>query len=855
MITRISVISLLVLLTCTLTTVTAWSCDIMPSPVDGRISRISGGSTMLRCMADDAAFADAAEVVWYAKKGDAFVPIGNNTGLSVRSSPGGRLMFVLTALEDANNYKCEVTINGETQSCDVELVVNEAIEFVDAPKKQNPRVGADAEIKCRVSGTPRPDITWTQGAQRQLTSHDIRGYEFRENGQILVIPDYQVKDDGRYICMASQELEGDFKTIQIDVAGHIAPSIETHPSANTTQNQGFSIVYECTGLGTPLPTYSWWKGDTTDGQRLTDTDKYRITDITDERTLVVVGKRLVIVDLMAADMGPYTCQARNKLDTAEFMTFLHVFLKPSITPMSNLVVKENAHVQIPCNYSGDGTLKATWITPTGKALITPGTDDPAPKQHNDNIYPTIDGNNLTLHILNVDINYAGQYTCQVENEAGKVVEHVNLRVEHAPVHIAHSDAPVRAVIGQKTEVFCEAEAVPLVDWEWSGPNGAITTGKNFWIDTETPSDTVSRSVLTIQPQMASEFGEYQCRASNEKGNDSWYTEIVLVETPEVPTGILTNGSHPTFVIIHVNSYMNMGAGSSKQPVEVEFRYTDMDMKMSEDFDWTLDGTPIKLGYVATSTYTIHQMLPNTEYVIQVRGVNEAGESEWSEEVPYSTSDPRVPNAPVFMVPDENFEPCNELCRIEWTAPISNGGMEITGYRVEYAPMSDDRTLDGAFVGYRDPLPAHQQSINMQQLRPSTYYTIRIYALNGIGQSEPAELIVITPNNLLQVAGISAGMVVLIVIIVLFVICAVIDVCCYFLNQCGFIMFVCINCCGREHPENMKQRDMHQLEEANNVDDKQPLNRVAVGAVDEKEPLETTPLNGADNALTGKATTV
>lgn len=69
----------------------------------------------------------------------------------------------------------------------------------------------------------------------------------------------------------------------------------------------------------------------------------------------------------------------------------------------------------------------------------------------------------------------------------------------------------------------------------------------------------------------------------------------------------------------------------------------------------------------------------------------------------------------------------------------------------------------------------------------------------------------------RVAGVSAGVVVLIVVLVLFIICALIDVVCYFLNQCGFIMFVCINCCGRQPPEHsMKQRDMHQLEEANKL---------------------------------------
>lgn len=49
------------------------------------------------------------------------------------------------------------------------------------------------------------------------------------------------------------------------------------------------------------------------------------------------------------------------------------------------------------------------------------------------MYVTIDKNNLTLHILDVNINEAGRYSCQVKNDAGTVVEHVYLRVKRESV--------------------------------------------------------------------------------------------------------------------------------------------------------------------------------------------------------------------------------------------------------------------------------------------------------------------------------------------------------------------------------------------------------------------------------------
>ena len=50
-----------------------------------------------------------------------------------------------------------------------------------------------------------------------------------------------------------------------------------------------------------------------------------MTNVTFEGGLDVRGQKLTIKDLTAADMGPYTCQAKNALDAAEFMTFLNVF--------------------------------------------------------------------------------------------------------------------------------------------------------------------------------------------------------------------------------------------------------------------------------------------------------------------------------------------------------------------------------------------------------------------------------------------------------------------------------------------------------------------------------------------------
>jgi hypothetical protein len=251
------------------------------------------------------------------------------------------------------------------------------------------------------------------------------------------------------------------------------------------------------------------------------------------------------------------------------------------------------------------------------------------------------------------------------------------------------------------------------------------------------------------------------------------------------------------------------------------------------------------------------MQPDTDYFLQARGGTEAGVSEWCATEPYLTAAPRVPSAPLIVRPDTKEQVCDDECHVEWTAPVSDGGAQITGYRIEYASMSDAVTVMDTFTSYADPLPAHQLQLSMRHLRPSTYYTVRLFAMNEWGQSVPDERVILTPGSLVQPAGVSAGTVVLIVLLVLVGVCAVIDIACYFLNQCGFIMFLCVNCCGRAAPEHsMKHRDMHAMEQAHRNDDTQLLKSQGAPPCEDKEPLETTPLNGSpETGLTGKATTV
>ncbi len=159
------------------------------------------------------------------------------------------------------------------------------------------------------------------------------------------------------------------------------------------------------------------------------------------------------------------------------------------------------------------------------------------------------------------------------------------------------------------------------------------------------------------------------------------------------------------------------------------------------------------------------MKPERDYRIRVRGENEAGNSDWSAPEPYTTSSARSPATPVFgvdtLIKDESASTpiymCNDMCQVEWTEP-ENHGRPVTGYAIYYADwkMEADGSMGkvaGAFIPVTSTdgstLPAHEHAAQLRMLSPDHYYAIRLVAVNELGDSQPAELILRTPGTWLE----------------------------------------------------------------------------------------------------------
>uniref|UniRef100_A0A5K3EN24 non-specific serine/threonine protein kinase n=1 Tax=Mesocestoides corti TaxID=53468 RepID=A0A5K3EN24_MESCO len=134
---------------------------------------------------------------------------------------------------------------------------------------------------------------------------------------------------------------------------------------------------------------------------------------------------------------------------------------------------------------------------------------------------------------------------------------------------------------------------------------------------------------------------------------------------------------------------------------------------------------------ATATkVTVDGLEPEGEYEFRVRGVNAAGPgnpslpSELTKVEPKKTK-PKGPDE----VSVRNI--LANSCKVEWTPPLFDGGLPITGYAVE---VCDEAT------GVWSPItsPIHENSVDVQGLAEGHRYMFRVAAINALGRSEPTE---------------------------------------------------------------------------------------------------------------------
>ncbi|XP_047393930.1 obscurin [Sciurus carolinensis] len=162
-------------------------------------------------------------------------------------------------------------------------------------------LGETVKLACRVTGTPRPIVSWYKdGKPVEVDPHHIL-IEDPDGSCTLILDNLTGVDSGQYMCFAASAA-GSASTlgkILVQVPPRFVNKLRASPFV-----EGEDAQLSCTIEGAPHPQIRWYK----DGALLTAGGKYRM--LSEPRSGLLV---LVVSAAGKEDLGHYECELVNRL--------------------------------------------------------------------------------------------------------------------------------------------------------------------------------------------------------------------------------------------------------------------------------------------------------------------------------------------------------------------------------------------------------------------------------------------------------------------------------------------------------------------------------------------------------------
>ena len=223
--------------------------------------------------------------------------------------------------------------------------------------------------------------------------------------------------------------------------------------------------------------------------------------------------------------------------------------------------------------------------------------------------------------------------------------------------------------------------------------------------------------------------QVQVRAANRSGDGAWSTSASAAPAPQKPAA-------PGRATLTVK---NQGLSVSwTEPATNGSAITDYDVQYracTKSADLTCASSPTwgswtdRTGETASDTATTVELtgLTNgTAYQVQVRAANAQGESDWSPLAKATAATtPSAPGQPTVTTGAQQLA-------VSWTAPSSDGGEAITGYKVRYCDQSTACDADDEWT--TETLTGTDTTTDLTGLTNGTTYRVQVAATNSVGDS-------------------------------------------------------------------------------------------------------------------------
>ena len=209
-----------------------------------------------------------------------------------------------------------------------------------------------------------------------------------------------------------------------------------------------------------------------------------------------------------------------------------------------------------------------------------------------------------------------------------------------------------------------------------------------------------------------------------------------------PANRAVSGIDTGVYVSNENNTAFRNGNKAKNPITIEVEYVGLDIEEdSETITITVvdsDGKPVEGAYVKVGT-TVKQTDKNGQADFKVSG-------SYSVSYKYTKNDEYVTlgsgkTEAVLSVPAKMSKPAittgTEKLTIKWTAPSSTGGSDVTKYIVSLTKGTTEKTYE---------YDADTTKATIENLTGGSKYTIKVAAVNAIGQGEYSPEATATPSK-------------------------------------------------------------------------------------------------------------
>ncbi|TPP58326.1 Septate junction protein [Fasciola gigantica] len=653
--------------------------------------------------------------------------------------------------------------------------------------------GATVLMTCEASAIPSPQHQWFRNgvdlsdliARRVLDPTRYSINQTSDTRSTLRITNAQLTDNAMLTCLAWNSLGSESSCAELRVV-QLAPTFAKHPVMPNEGMVGGTAVMECQPEGAPGMNTSWFHGTTALSPGTSTLDPETGTATCASQYCTLPNGNLLIVRLVDANAGEYTCVAKNALGEARSSAYLTVIpaLQLSLKPV-NRVVYQNSTVLLPCRAKSSPVLDVNyaWFF-EGVEIKFDRLDLDARRYEVAQLLRPYGRYFGQLYITNVQFENSGNYSCAAETPLSTLASNALIQVAGPPgpcggvivdPQVGVNQVNVTWTVGnshlfQITSFVIEANAFLDPRDKWT----VVVSNLNI---NETQQLLPSGRRMTFVRNLAANMAyRLRIRAVNQAGpGEPSLPSLFFTTLPTAPTKMPLNvtgggGKHGTLVFqwvplsrvdengpnfryrAHIrakgdNEYGTYELWTMKSIEGGKFlQYTHMlgDNLYYKPYEVRLEAVNSKVTVCAStrSKFSINSFFHGLLF-IKYKIFNSAGdgpESSFTEQTTFKISPQDFPTMVTLNATDQP-----STIRVSWVGIQARPNEEsVEGYRIRFWPAGSQfkQTFTDVDVGLKT-------YGFVTGLEPDMRYNLRVYGYSrgGVGKmSSPVNQFQIIPKN-------------------------------------------------------------------------------------------------------------